>query len=148
MSPTLILSPIDFSAPSEEALKTAIELASLYRAELCLVHVIPAIPKLPSPVTLFHEREYEEELLKDAQIKLDGLAKKASEHGLKVRTEVGMANDVGTELLCIAERDKAGLIVIATHGMTGWHKLAFGSVAEKVVRLAECPVLVLRAAAK
>ena len=39
------------------------------------------------------------------------------------------------------------LIVIATHGMTGWHRLAFGSVAEKVVRMAGCPVLVLRAEA-
>jgi nucleotide-binding universal stress UspA family protein len=49
------------------------------------------------------------------------------------------------ELLRIAERNNVDLIVIATHGMTGWHKLAFGSVAEKVVRLATCPVLVLRA---
>ena len=36
------------------------------------------------------------------------------------------------------------MIVIATHGMTGWHKLAYGSVTDKVVRLASCPVLVLR----
>jgi nucleotide-binding universal stress UspA family protein len=49
------------------------------------------------------------------------------------------------ELLRIAEHNNVDLIVIATHGMTGWHKLAFGSVAEKVVRLATCPVLVLRA---
>jgi hypothetical protein len=37
------------------------------------------------------------------------------------------------------------MIIIATHGMTGWHKIAFGSVAEKVVKQASCPVLVLRA---
>ncbi len=49
------------------------------------------------------------------------------------------------EILRIAEHDSADLIVISTHGMTGWHRLVFGSVTEKVVRLAPCPVLVLRA---
>jgi nucleotide-binding universal stress UspA family protein len=49
------------------------------------------------------------------------------------------------ELLRIAEHNNVDLIVIATHGMTGWHKLAFGSVTDKIVRIAECPVLVLRA---
>jgi nucleotide-binding universal stress UspA family protein len=49
------------------------------------------------------------------------------------------------EILRITEHNSADLIVIATHGMTGWHRLVFGSVAEKVVRLASCPVLVLRA---
>ena len=39
------------------------------------------------------------------------------------------------------------MIIIATHGMTGWRNIAFGSVAEKVVKEAECPVLVLRAKA-
>ena len=56
-----------------------------------------------------------------------------------------MANDVSMELLRIAEQNKVDLIVMATHGMTGWHKLAFGSVTEKLVRLATNPVLVLRA---
>ena len=145
LSPKLIMSPIDFSEPSDEALKTALELAALYQAEICLVHVVPAIPKLPSPIAIFHEREYEEELLKNAQTRLEAIARTASERGLKARIEVGIANEVGAELLRIAEEHKVDLIVISTHGMTGWHKLAFGSVAEKVVRLAACPVLVLRA---
>lgn len=78
LPPKLIMSPVDFSEHSEDALKTAIDLASCFGAELCV----------------------------------------------------------------------ADLIVIATHGMTGWHKLAFGSVTDKVVRLATCPVLVLRAQAE
>ena len=45
----------------------------------------------------------------------------------------------------MGDHNKADLIVIATHGMTGWHRLAFGSVTEKVVRLSTLPVLVLRA---
>ena len=76
--------------------------------------------------------------------KLQKLAEELEKDGLQVRWEVGIANDVGMEILRIAEHNHADLIVIATHGMTGWHEMVFGSVAEKVVRLATCPVLVLR----
>jgi nucleotide-binding universal stress UspA family protein len=114
-------------------------------AELLLVHVVPAIPRLPSATAFFHEGEYEEELHKCAQKRLDEMVRALEGRGIKARSEVGTANDVSMELLRIAEHNNVDLIVIATHGMTGWHKLAFGSVAEKVVRLATCPVLVLRA---
>ena len=51
------------------------------------------------------------------------------------------------EIVRLAEHNNVDLVVIATHGMTGWRRLAFGSVAEKVLRLAGCPVLLLRAEA-
>jgi nucleotide-binding universal stress UspA family protein len=145
LPPKLILSPLDFSDPSHEALDTAAELASNFEAELLLVHVVPMLPRLPSPAAVFNEAEYEQELHKDAVRRLNELSQKLAGKGLKVRSEVGTANDVGMEIIRIAEHDGADLIVIATHGMTGWHRLAFGSVAEKVVRLAAGPVLVLRA---
>jgi universal stress protein A len=53
--------------------------------------------------------------------------------------------DAADEIVRIGEEEKADLIVIATHGMTGWRHLIFGSVAEKVVRRAGCPVLTVRA---
>ena len=139
----LIMAPVDFSEHSEEAVKTAASLAGCFGSELFLVHVVPAIPTLPSVRTAFHEGEYEEELHTEAGKRLEQLAQSLG--NVKTRTEVGTANDVSMELLRIAEHNKVDLIVIATHGMTGWHKLAFGSVTEKVVRIAECPVLVLRA---
>ena len=144
----VILSPIDFSEHSDEALKEATELAACFGAELCLVHVVPVIPKLPSASAFFHEGQYEQELYKDAQTRLAGLVHKIAERGLRATAVVGTANDVSMELLRIAQEHRVDLIVIATHGMTGWHKLAFGSVTEKVVRLASCPVLVLRAMAE
>jgi nucleotide-binding universal stress UspA family protein len=52
---------------------------------------------------------------------------------------------VGMELVRSAEYNNADMVVIATHGMTGWRKFAFGSVAEIVVKQASCPVLLLRA---
>jgi len=145
LPPKLILSPIDFSDPSHEALDTAADLAAGVGAELLLVHVVAMLPRLPSPATIFNEAEFEQELHKDAEKRLAQLADKLRARGLKVRTEVGTANDVGMELIRIGDHNKADLIVIATHGMTGWHRLAFGSVTEKVVRLSHLPVLVLRA---
>jgi nucleotide-binding universal stress UspA family protein len=145
LPPKLILSPIDFSDHSHEALETAASLASSYGSELLLVHVVPMLPRLPSPATIFNEAEFEQELHKDAVQHMDELSGKLTAKGLKVRTEVGTANDVAMEIIRIAEHNNVDLIVIATHGMTGWHRLAFGSVAEKVVRLAPEPVLVLRA---
>jgi nucleotide-binding universal stress UspA family protein len=145
LPPKLILSPIDFSDPSHEALDTAANLASSFGAELLLVHAVPVIPRLPSPATIFNEAEFEQELYKDAERRLNELAAKLRAKGLKVRTELGAANDAGTEIIRMADHNKADLIVIATHGMTGWHRLAFGSVTEKVVRLSKLPVLVLRA---
>jgi nucleotide-binding universal stress UspA family protein len=145
LPPKVILSPIDFSDPSHEALNTAADLASKFGSELLLVHVVPMLPRLPSPATIFNEAEFEQELEKDAVQRLAELTRKLTQRGLKVGSEVGTANDVGMEIIRIAEHNNVDLIVIATHGMTGWHRLAFGSVADKIVRLAPQPVLVLRA---
>lgn len=143
--PKLILAPVDFSDHWHEAVQLAAKYASCFGGELLLVHAVPAIPKLTSPAEFFHEAEYEEELRKDAERQLQTLAQELTDKGVRARTEIGAANDVGMEILRISEHNHADLIVIATHGMTGWHRLAFGSVAEKVVKLAACPVLVLRA---
>jgi nucleotide-binding universal stress UspA family protein len=55
------------------------------------------------------------------------------------------SGDPPREIIRAAEDQKIDLIVIATHGHTGWGRLLFGSVAEKVVRLAPCPVLTIKA---
>jgi nucleotide-binding universal stress UspA family protein len=147
MKPKLILSPNDFSDASNQAASIAADFAAQFGAELCLVHIVPAIPKLPPGVSIFKEGEYEQRLHAEAAQRIEQMARQLEEKGVRTRTLVGTANDVGMELVRIAEHEKADMIVIATHGMTGWHRLAFGSVAEKVVRAASCPVLVIRAAA-
>jgi len=147
MNPKLVLSPIDFSADSLEALEVAQDVATRYGSELLLLHVVPVIPKLPDSVSLLHEGDYEKEMITDSGEKLEELATKLRKKGLQVRTATGLANDAAQEILLTAERENVDLIVIATHGMTGWRRLAFGSVTDKVVRLAECPVLVLRKSA-
>jgi nucleotide-binding universal stress UspA family protein len=145
--PKLILSPIDFSKDSLEALDVAVDVARRYGSEVLLVHVVPVIPKIPGDVSILHEGQYERQLIQNAEQELQDLAKQVRERGPQARTAVGLANDAAMEILRTAEQEKADLIVIATHGMTGWRRLAFGSVTDKVVRTAECPVLVLRKSA-
>jgi nucleotide-binding universal stress UspA family protein len=94
---------------------------------------------------LFNEADYERTLHDQAVQQIADLAAKYEKAGVTVKPEVAIANDVGMEILRIGDRYGTDLIVIATHGMTGWREFAVGSVAEKVVRLARCSVLVLKA---
>jgi nucleotide-binding universal stress UspA family protein len=59
--------------------------------------------------------------------------------------QIVLLGEAADEIIQISEEIKADIIVIATHGQTGWRHLVFGSVAERVVRLAHCPVLTIRA---
>ena len=141
MQPKVILAPIDFSDSSLEALDVARDLAGRYASEIVLVHVVPVIPE---GADILSETSDEEDLIEQAQPRLAELADKLNQQGLRARAIIGEANDAGPEILRIAEAEKADLIVIATHGRTGLRRLAFGSVTEKIVRTANCPVLVLR----
>ena len=143
-SPKLIMAPLDFSDFSMQGLETARDLAKRYDAELLLVHVVPFIPVLPEGVDYFQDGKYEEQLTKSAEAKLAKLASEAQAAGVKARTAIGTANDAAMEIVRIADEEKVDLIVMPTHGMTGWKRLAFGSVTDKVVRTASAPVLVLR----
>jgi universal stress protein A len=139
-----ILCPLDFSEPSNKALQSAIELAAQFRAALVLVHVIPtAVPGVPAdPAYAFAgTEEYEKALRVDAEEQLT-LAAQHIPPEVKSRNVVGNG-DPADEVVRLAATEKADLIVIATHGLTGWRHLVFGSVAEKVVRQATRPVLVV-----
>jgi universal stress protein A len=139
-----ILCPTDFSDPSLAAVKAAWELADHFGAEICLMYVVPTIP-LPTsdPAYDFELPEYEKILHDDAVRKLRDLREAEMKPGVSARTIVGHGQ-AADEIVIIAEREKVDLIVIATHGSTGLRHFVFGSVAEKVVRLAPCAVLVVR----
>jgi nucleotide-binding universal stress UspA family protein len=142
---TKILCPTDFSEPSYEGLKWGVEIASHFGAELCMVHVVLAVPPLPpDPNFAFEVPEYERALHADAERKLRAVITQRIPNGVSARAIIGHG-DAGSEIVRIAEELGVDLIVIATHGLTGWRHLVFGSVAEKVVRLANCAVLTIRA---
>jgi universal stress protein A len=140
-----ILCPTDFSEPSYEGLKYAIELAAQFRAELGVAHVLPVMPPLPTdPNYVFLVPEYERALHLEADEKLRVLMEERIPKEIVARPFIGHG-DAGYEIVRIARDERADLIVIATHGLTGWRHLIFGSVAERVVRSAACPVLTVRA---
>jgi nucleotide-binding universal stress UspA family protein len=146
-SAKLILSPIDFSDFSLQALEVAKDIATHYGSEILLVHVVPVIPKLEGHANIFSEGEYENQLIEGAEQRLADMAAKLQQAGVHARSTVGLSNDPAMEIIRTAESEKADLIVTATHGLTGWRRLAFGSVTDKLVRTAACSVLVLRAEA-
>ena len=137
-----ILVPTDFSRSSLNAVDYAVDLAKQNHAELILVHVIEpmsyAVPRyLPEPTALLEEQR------KEAQGALDRLVARVSERHPQCRSEVHLGV-VYQRIAELAHTLKADLIVIATHGRTGLAHLLIGSVAERVVRMAPCPVLTVR----
>lgn len=140
-----ILCPSDFSDASQKALGAAVELALHFKAELIVVHVLPVLPPAPTdPNISFAVPEYERALHVDAELRLRALADDIVAKGVTTHTVVGHG-DAGTEIVRVAKSEGADLILIATHGATGWQHVVFGSVAEKVVRLAQRPVLTVPA---
>ncbi|OPY92188.1 MAG: putative universal stress protein [Syntrophaceae bacterium PtaU1.Bin231] len=131
-----ILHPTDFSAPSLVALEAAKELAAQFSAELSVVHVVSAVPLLPvmEGTSSFDVETYQAELIACSRQALDDLIRKHFPNG-----------GGPDQIVRIAEKEGVDLIVLATHGQTGWRHLVFGSVAARVVRLAPCPVLTVRA---
>ncbi len=139
-----VLCPTDFSEPAQQAFDLAVNLASDIGAALVLVNIVPVLPPVPTdPNYPFLIPEYERMLHADANEKLRTLAERVPK-SMAVRTIIGHG-DAANEIVRIAESENADMIVIATHGATGFRHLVFGSVAEKVVRLAKCPVLTTRA---
>lgn len=139
-----ILAPTDFSRISLETLGIAAELAQHFGAELEVLHVIPPVPALPSdPHYNFEVPAYQEALKADAERRLLEMLHGRFGSELKACPRVSHG-DPSREIVRVAVEDGADLIVIATHGLTGWQHLVFGSVAEKVVRMAGCPVLTVR----
>ncbi|HXN65004.1 MAG TPA: universal stress protein [Candidatus Acidoferrales bacterium] len=144
LPPKVILAPVDFSPVSDDAARVAADLAASFGATHCLAHVAPMIPDLPSSVSILKEGQYEQSLHRDAEQRLSERVATLSAKGVRAEQVVGTSNDIPMEIIRIAEQKNADLIVTATHGVTGWNRMAFGSVAEKALHLGTCPVLVLR----
>ncbi|MBN2032421.1 MAG: universal stress protein [Deltaproteobacteria bacterium] len=143
-----ILCPTDFSEPSLKGVKAAAEFAEKYSGDIILLHVVPPAhtltpPAIPSGKII----EYYEDLTRFAQKSLNELMdeKFSKDHSVSARVVQGNPSD---EIVGTALEEKIDLIIIATHGATGWRRFMFGSVAEKVLRMATCPVLIIPASEK
>lgn len=136
-----ILVPTDFSECSAAALDYAVALAKPLNADLILAHVIEPFPY--SVIEGLTFVDYGARLTSETQALLDILSRKPLKEKLSVATHLTSGMPF-REIIDLAERENADLIVIGTHGRTGFDHLITGSVAEKVARLAPCPVLLVR----
>ena len=144
MSYRKILVPLDGSTSAEAALESAATLAKAFGSELLLVGVLDLTAGMYdvyseafSPLDLKAQLEkFIEAALERAKARLEG-------QGFRVRrfVEVGVPHE---EIAELAGAEVVDLIVMTTHGRKGLSHLLLGSVTEKVVRTAPCPVLVVR----
>lgn len=142
-----ILCPIDFSEPSHQALKVASELALNFSAELTVIHVIPDIPRAttadPAAQATQAYRQYQHELEAESKTLLARAIRDFVSPKLTAR-QIIETGDAAHVVAKIAGEEDADLVVVSTHGRTGWRRFVFGSVAERIVRYAQCPVLVIQ----
>ena len=138
-----ILHPTDFSKGADAATELAIEMARRFEAELTFLHVYAAPVQmgpfgdgyaLPPDLIL--------KLQEDAERALQGLHKRATQAGVRSRT-VSLDGNVSDIIVSLAG-EGMDLIVMGTHGRTGVKHLLLGSVAERILRSAPCPVLTVR----
>lgn len=139
-----ILVPTDFSDNAAQALDAAVDLARRYEATLLLLHVYqPPVYAFPDGIVLAGSKV----LLSMADASDRGLAEaKAQAEQLGARG-VSVQSALGTpfaDIIRVAREEDADLIVMGTHGRTGLAHALLGSVTEKVVRKAPCPVLTVR----
>lgn len=139
-----ILVPIDFSEYSKNALQFSIHFARQFRAELVLIYVVESII-YPADFSFGQVGfpNVEDELRRKGEDEIEKLIKKEIKKSVKARRIIRTGKPF-VEITKAANDEKVDLIIIASHGHTGVEHMLFGSTAEKVIRKAPCPVLVLR----
>jgi nucleotide-binding universal stress UspA family protein len=139
-----LLVPVDFSAHSAEAVHVATDLARRYDASLTLIHVYdPLVYALPHGFTLFTQPQLER-VFEALESQLAGAKAQAIEAGAaRVQTRL-LQGTIAGQITEYSARGEFDLVVMGTHGRTGMKHLVLGSIAEKVVRTAACPVLTVK----
>ena len=144
-----ILVPVDFSDHSAQAVAYAKEIAAVTGARLQVLHAIeePIYPYFYAPAGEFGPAHHLTELSERTD---EALVKLISDTpGPDVRYDkFVISGNPGVEISKFAQENASDLIVIATHGLTGLERMLLGSTAEKVVRLAGCPVLAVKSFGK
>lgn len=140
-----ILVPVDFSASSRAALNHALQLAEAFGASVEVLHVHEASAFIgPDSLVLLPPVSYStrwDEARDEVLRELDQFLALDNVPGVQVKVEPGVPGDV---IPAVARADGIDLIVMGTHGRSGLSRLIVGSVAESVMRKANCPVMTLR----
>jgi len=135
----------DFSRTSGRALSSAIGLAKANRAKLTVLHAyVPIVPLVPEQyIDSSTFERVDTETRKWVEHKVARLADKARRAGVRASALL-VTGDPSQQIIRVARKQRADLIVVGTHGRRGFSKFFLGSVAERVVATAPCPVLTIR----
>ena len=134
---TRILCPIDFSETSQHALDHAAAIAGWYEARLTVLYVFASLPAMDLPPLALEDadRERLRQEMRQATARVPG--------GVPLDLRIEEAAYVHEEILAQTQGIGADLLVLGTHGRSGFQRLFLGSITEKVIRKATCPALVV-----
>jgi universal stress protein A len=138
-----ILAPTDFSPNSARAVNYAVQLARRLGAKLTLVHIVPEPSALDYPIEGIPIQEIEGWKEEAEKRMADQLARAKLQYQ-EVDSVQRTALHPRDEIIRVAKELSADLLIISTHGYTGWKHFLFGSDAEKIFEHACCPTLVVR----
>jgi nucleotide-binding universal stress UspA family protein len=144
-----ILIPVDFSAPSMEAVKFGINLGIKGKSEVKLVHIVelPVLYDTTLMPALSFEEVFYSEMKKKAEKNFEKIKNKWDGEGVKISFEVEFGSFL-PKLTSVSEKWGAELIVMGTHGASGVREFVIGSNTEKVVRQSSVPVMAIKKAVK
>jgi len=139
-----ILVPFDASAFSIKAFKTALEIAKKQRSE---IQVLTCLEK-DNLGAWYKDKRINKKIISDARNYakdvLSKLEKSGNSEGVKVTINIKEAKSISKEITEFADAKKINLIVIGSHGQTGFNRMILGSVSNKVSQTAKCPVLIVK----
>lgn len=138
-----IMVPVDFSDNSVKLLDSAAYVARKFGAKLDIIFVVQSfedysgffVPHMPIA-------KFEEDMMRGAEEKMEKYVEENIDQEYVNAAQV-LSGDVAEEIIGYASSEKINLIIMGTHGYKGFEKILFGSVAEKVVKTAPCPVLTI-----
>jgi nucleotide-binding universal stress UspA family protein len=145
MATRRIVHPTDFSPASGKAFKKAIELAKDNKAALAIVHVLPTLPLVAD--AYMAASAYNAMLSaqrRQAEKSMDRTVEQARKAGVKADGLIIDTGPMAETIVRFAKRQRADLIVMGTHGRGALAKVVLGSVAERVISQAACPVVTVR----
>lgn len=160
MTPRNILFCTDFSENSSEAFNCAVDYAKAFNANLCILHVLDvsgidllnfsdspdvAFPSYGASMPPEIKEEIQKSVRDNTRKALDQIRLEATDKIKNVSTHI-TEGITSVEIVRFAEENSIDLIVMGTHGRTGFKHLIIGSTAENVVRMAKCPVLTVKSA--